>query len=144
MPEMTLPPYWEDALDDLLREWDRVGFEAPYWFAEDADSEYCNSCATAIAQEKGWQKDGGWEWETDAPVFCARCEAPLDYTLTDYGAEQELEHFEAHGVDPDSDLDRYSLARIGGGVPTQHAERLYRLLFAAPKPDNLSHSRSNE
>jgi hypothetical protein len=37
--------------------------------------------------------DGGWGSEEESAAFCIGCGAPLAYSLTDYGVEQELEAF---------------------------------------------------
>lgn len=56
--------------------------------------------------------DGGWPTEDDHTCFCAGCGAILDASLTDYGVEQELDHFRMYGVTPGSAIVAYYVAEV--------------------------------
>ncbi len=75
-----------------------------YWISggRDAGLSFCDCCVDeAVSREKVANpegadtifKDGGWRTENDTLQFCETCNCPLDASLTDYGAEQELDHF---------------------------------------------------
>lgn len=65
---------------------------------------YCQSCAEAqiailkkASPDKDFFLDGGWEaHESDSCVHCQTCCALLEYTLTDYGVDYELDHYSRH------------------------------------------------
>lgn len=127
-------------LDDIISEWQGIVFESPYWF--DGDEEYCGDCAVAEATRRGLTKgdiDGGWAVESDHTLFCTTCGKPLEHTLTDYGTEQELIHYEQEGLPgPEEEeslrLAHYTLVCVSGGVPLCHQRRLYRLIFGEEPP----------
>jgi hypothetical protein len=125
-------PLTEEQLDQLtenIKEFGTVVFPDPYWFSEDPDNVYCNACAKEYAKRTGNDMDGGWDTEEDTSLFCETCGQSLAHTLTDYGVEQELKHFEQDGADLADPLTRYTLNNIAGGWPISHAERLYALIF---------------
>lgn len=58
----------------------------------DQGMSYCSACAQkAVDAGDAEAVDGGWDQECDGQAFCETCGIPLQYTLTDYGVEQELE-----------------------------------------------------
>lgn len=74
---------------------------ACYWiYGCDAGYNYCLDCCEAkVAEMKAKNPkadvsvDGGWDTEHDSPPFCEPCGARLSGTLTDYGVDQEMDHF---------------------------------------------------
>lgn len=115
-------------LDDLITGFLTIHFDDPYWF-DLANGEYCLVCANKLQIEHpDWQKDGGFCIDSDSTLFCESCGKPLECTLTDYGAKQELEYFEREGFDFNRDLDKYTAVNISGGIPLCHQRRLYDLL----------------
>lgn len=70
----------------------------PCWLdGDDANAglSYCRDCAEkAVAAGDGDSVDGGWDWQkSDGCVHCETCGALLGYVLTEYGVEEELDHF---------------------------------------------------
>jgi hypothetical protein len=77
---------------------------------------YCPRCAAAklaellIAKPDGdYAVGGSCESEGDSTPFCESCGTRLRNTLTDYGCESELDHFQLYGFDPSDADDCYSL-----------------------------------
>lgn len=87
--------------------------DAPGW-EYDAGQDFCSECAEAVLElfyeehpeleerdEDGEvdreartvQIDGGWSTDHDSLPFCEECGRRLTGHLTEYGVEQELEHF---------------------------------------------------
>jgi hypothetical protein len=66
---------------------------------EDYDEEdYCPECAEKSVQE-GWDINYSMGMaEADGTKICGKCDSLLSITLTDYGVESELEHFEMYGI----------------------------------------------
>lgn len=80
----------------------------PHWVVGyDESVSFCRRCGEKKVRElqRGKAKtergdiflDGGWSQEADSVQVCETCGRLLDYTLTDYGVESELEHFEEWG-----------------------------------------------
>lgn len=101
---VRLPCHWIGGTQDVK------GF--PY----DAATDFCRECAeSAIADfyeahpdqrgdeddEPALFLDGGWGTEHDSPPYCEVCGDSLIGSLTEYGVDQELEHFEDHQPDLD-------------------------------------------
>ena len=102
-------PIWESKLpsrhlqflrtceDELLRRMSNPPME--HWFCGDDDDEgesYCLDCIMAIrpTAEPGEDYLGAYPpGESDSVAICERCGALLQYTLTDYGLQEELAHF---------------------------------------------------
>lgn len=93
--------------------------DEPGW-PHDAGQEFCGECAEAILDlfyeeypelDERYEDgeidraardivlDGGWSTDHDSLPYCDECGCQLNGSLTDYGVEQELEHF--------SDPERY-------------------------------------
>ena len=105
----ALPCHWINCEDD---DW-----------PHDAGRDLCRECAESLIDEyrdehpdldeDDIRLDGGWAMEHDSTPFCEVCEAKLDGCLTDYGVEQELEHFEQHQPSgPDGWLELYEAVNI--------------------------------
>lgn len=87
-----------------------------HWFGadfHDAGEDFCRGCAEKLVDEKYAADpkkfeelygecedaeeryraaiDGGFDIEHDSPPFCEKCGAKLSGSLTDYGADEELE-----------------------------------------------------
>ncbi len=69
----------------------------------DEGTDFCRPCAAIkIAEivgahpEREVSLDGGWGSEHDTPPYCDTCGAKLQGSLTNYGVDQELEHFESY------------------------------------------------
>lgn len=61
---------------------------------------YCHDCATTLkkeSDEKNVKIEIYGSVESDNTVYCARCETPLEYTLTINGIEDELYHYLHYG-----------------------------------------------
>lgn len=128
--KIELPDEEYTQLGQKITEWQQIHYENPYWFTEDSDNVYCHKCAKKkLRENQGWQLDGGFDYEEDGQIFCESCGRPLECTLTDYGAKEELKYFEESGFDADSDLDKYTAVNISGGIPLSHQKRLYNLIF---------------
>ena len=93
----------------------RCDLEAPRWDATgEHEGDFCAACASKLFPD---DIDGGWTAEEDSPPFCESCAVPLDFTLTDYGVEEQLARIETEGIH--SDHDAYCLHRLmnAGGHP---------------------------
>lgn len=90
--------------------------EGPCWPSEDdTGQDYCRKHALEKIAADGGELDGGYCRENDSCSHCAVCGKLLDYTLTDFGADSELEHFKTVKFRRDKPLDRetaYHLARL--------------------------------
>lgn len=88
-----------------------------YWISGDDESTpYCRGCAEKEIRRlrrehpgEDYQLDGGWRMESDSSPYCGSCERPLDYLLTEYGCEAELEHFRDHPFDVEDPSSCYAL-----------------------------------
>ena len=78
-------------------------------------NNHCSRCIKKLDPEgKHYTQDTGSR-ESDRCVHCGTCGKLLDYTLTDSGADSELEHFRHVRFRRDKQLDRdtaYHLARL--------------------------------
>ena len=85
----------------------------PYW-QQGTVGTYCLPCAK---KKFGDDYDGGWLGEEDSPAHCESCGTPLDFTFTDEGVLDMLEHVEENGIH--SDHDAYCVHRMlnAGGNP---------------------------
>lgn len=93
------------ALDPLPCHWIGGAGEV-HGFQYDAGSNFCCECAEALIElfyeahpeldpdAEDLYLDGGWSTEHDSPPFCEECGTRLAGSLTNYGVDQELEHFE--------------------------------------------------
>jgi hypothetical protein len=89
-----------DLLCKLLKPLaDKADPLTPYWTGNNDGSWLgCYDCARKRFKED--QIDGGWSGEEDGPRWCDDCGKLLEFTLTDYGLEEELGHFYEHINDP--------------------------------------------
>lgn len=82
------------ALSALFDRYARLSPPTPWWPADDDTGyDYCRKHAAQKAKEMRCDLDGGYARETDSCCHCAVCGRLLDYTLTDFGQESELDHF---------------------------------------------------
>lgn len=74
----------------------------PHWIGGDGADQgpsYCRSCAEAeVAAGRAEYVDGGWQQENDGCCHCETCGRLLEYTLTEYGASEELDHYLSGGL----------------------------------------------
>lgn len=93
---------------------------APYWFSnDDTGYVYCLACAKKVMAGKARARlDGGFCYETDSCLHCESCGVTLDYTLTDYGANEEWLHFKGRRFRRPLDRDEaFHLARMLASNP---------------------------
>jgi len=71
----------------------------PHWIGgDDADQgpSYCRPCAEAeVAAGRAEYVDGGWQQENDGCCHCETYGCLLEYTLTEYGASEEIDHYQS-------------------------------------------------
>ncbi len=100
-----LPAHWVHGAGDLKK-------------GESEGTNYCLACcekrvAEILAAHPGAvddvDVDGIGRTEHDSPPYCETCGAKLDASLTDYGVDQEIEHFITCGIKPDGADDWYDL-----------------------------------
>lgn len=108
-----------NALSLLFDKYADLEPENPHWICDDDGDEghnYCRRCALAKIK-----KDGKGDLnvsvapESDSCLHCTVCGKLLDYTLTNHGADSELDHFRSVKFRRDKPLDRdtaYHLARM--------------------------------
>ena len=104
-----------------VRRLDQVALAAdipyPHWLGgtgADQGPSYCHDCASKrVEAGEGEFVDGGWPQDNDGSCQCEDCGRTLDYTLTEYGVEEEMEHFTRRrlrgAINP---LLAYALARV--------------------------------
>lgn len=88
-------------IDEAIGQLDQLAlggdFPFPHWVGgDDVDQgpSYCRACADAkVEAGEAEYVDGGWPQEEDGCCHCEACGRLLDYTLSDYGVEQELDHY---------------------------------------------------
>jgi len=101
-------------LAHLFDQYANLDPEPGYWIMDDEAETYCLRCVTVVA--KGREIDGyGGPSEQDHCLHCHKCGKLLDYTLSNYGAREELAHFRTVKFRRDKPLDRdtaYHLARL--------------------------------
>lgn len=108
----------------------------------DQGNEWCPSCGRAMVRhlrrhEKSLRLrgdyilDGGWRTAHDGPVFCAGCGVRLNGSLTEYGAEEELEHYNTYGFRPGNAHDAYELTEMLSALEYTSEDRAGRAKQAA-------------
>lgn len=135
-----------DLTDDMIKvRAAQCELKDEYWIhGADEGESYCYDCckkeAARLLAEKPELKneicvDGGWETEGDSTSFCEKCGAMLSNSFTDYGAEQELDHFLEHGVNLKSAVDCYCVQNALGNVicGNPESEKSKRLLSVAAR-----------
>lgn len=81
----------------------------PRWISTpdgDQGEEWCPDCGYYMwrhlrrhdrKRREDYFLDGGWRTESDGFRFCAGCRIRLDVCLTDYGVEENINHYEECG-----------------------------------------------
>lgn len=106
---------WIDAVSQELDK--REAKAPPLYWRDDDDGEYCRECFGKLFPTDDWGDGwggGAYNSEQDCCVHCETCGKLLSYVLTDYGAEEELNHFEDNEWDWDAPDDCYHIARMLG------------------------------
>lgn len=110
----------DDTFDMRRLSWDMAagagGRLMCFWVRESTDfggvdfddaTNFCEPCGIQAVRlmrrmspdefaEREPALDGGWRTDHDSLPYCHTCGAPLDGSLTDYGAKAEIEHFERY------------------------------------------------
>ncbi len=90
----------------------------PHWVGgDDVDQgpSYCWQCADAeVVAGKAEYVDGGWQQENDGCCHCETCGRLLEYTLTECGASEEIDH--------------YSGAKLSGPISPEDAFHIAKML----------------
>jgi len=132
-----------EAITEILRERTK-GMDVPnvHWVGGgDASDSYCRECCLQEVEElkaagEDVYIDGGWgSSESDGGETCEKCGKILNYSLTKYGIESELNHFEEHGIS-DSQDDAYCFLQVieaGGGDPDIFPDEAKRVAKIARK-----------
>lgn len=104
----------------------------------DESESYCYDCAEKRIAELEKESPGneyliagGYGSEGDSQAFCETCECPLDNSFTEYAAEQELDHFEEHGVDIECASDCYSFLQVIAAIGCDDDDLNVRIESAA-------------
>ena len=103
----------------------KADVEQPYWFIHNAggeESTFCFQCGEkrrlelikkhrddAHTLDLLKMLDGGWTGESDSCEHCHTCGQLLHYSLTDYGAESEWEHYREAGINLGSPEEAYHI-----------------------------------
>lgn len=120
-----------------------------YWLDSDAGPDYCLSCVIVargwefelgpLIVERPWFRrddwedaywegiDGGFDIESENAASCTRCGATLQYTLTDYGAQQEASYWLESPVAYMNEETSYGLDRLA--LNLYHGMERKRLLM---------------
>lgn len=147
MSDLTIEDH--DLLDVLTAELDKREADVPAtcWFFSDAYEgeeldegiDYCEDCIRKLRPDAKWGEHFtvAHNQESDGVAICDECHRLLSYTLTSYGTENELSHFEE--VDSEWDWNNaeqcFELARIAHSVWTD--EQRIRLLNVLKQGKNL-------
>lgn len=106
------------ALACLFDRYANLDPEPAYWLEiEDGGDgqDYCLKCVKKKLPGSEQYSGYGGPAEQDGCMHCSQCGKLLDYTLTDHGAEEELNHFRTVKFRRNKPLDRdtaYHLARL--------------------------------
>jgi len=111
--------------------------EADHWFCGEGDDQgfsYCRDCIRVLRPGAALGEDYAYaypEQEHDGACHCMNCGALLQYTLTDYGLDEELTNFSDPEADWDwnSPQDCYYLARMGHALHTDEQYRLFMTIL---------------
>lgn len=110
--------------------------EPPYWIYGDNEAEsWCYDClrkelpSGKIGEDYG----GGYSCEDDGSEVCCKCGNLLQYELTNYGVDYELEHFEECSPDLNNADVCYMLGRIAYGIVSDDIERIQRVVAVVEK-----------
>lgn len=98
----------------LFDEYADLDPEPGYWLDEGVGETYCRRCIEKLAKGREFSGYGGAA-EQDSCLHCHKCGKILDYTLTDHGALEELNHFKGVKFRAGKSLDRetaFHLARL--------------------------------
>lgn len=112
----------------------------PWWLSGgDADPSivYCRGCVEkAVAQNPDAEIDGGFTCEEDGCQHCETCGRLLSYTLTDYGAREEIDHYSrVRFRKPLNKGDAYHVARmLAAAEDDKHAVAIARRAVRAITP----------
>lgn len=112
------------ALIDALDQFAGDIAQSVYWLSEseefDCSHDFCRSCAEQNVAGHLECIDGG-DWysgESDGSRVCYNCGQCLAYSLTDYGASEELVHFIDNPLTaPISRQTAYEVARLLSALP---------------------------
>jgi hypothetical protein len=139
--ELTIDEY--ERFDEILSMLDKKASfpERPFWLlghaGEYADRDaMCFDCIKELLpnREYGENYDGGFACEEDDAQHCERCGKLLEYTLTDYGVDYEIEGFLESLADAEdlANLDTcYELARIAWGISSREQALKFIGLFVS-------------
>jgi hypothetical protein len=154
MSDLTIEDH--DLLDIFISELDKREADVPRtcWFfsdayeGEDLDEgiDYCEACILKLRPDATWGEHytGARYHESDGVAICEECGCLLSYTLTSYGTENELSHFEE--VDSEWDWNNaeqcFTLARVAHSVWTD--EQRIRLLNVLRQGENTPPAAQSE
>ena len=103
----------------LMSSWGKLLIEDCYWFnGDDICGDYCQNCGQKAVEEanKALEPNAekyileGYERVTsDSNATCITCGVHLEYWLTEWGIESELDHFEKYLTYPYSQSEKYAL-----------------------------------
>lgn len=89
-------------------------------FDFDAGTDWCRECAEYVVADFMAENpdldddvirlDGGWGTDHDCAPWCELCGCKLDGSLTNYGSQEELDHFEVYPPTDAESWDALSLA----------------------------------
>lgn len=111
-----------DEIIKRLHKWAATDVQQRHWLTgggSEPSCTYCYSCAVkAAAAHPGSEIDGGWPGEEDGCLHCDTCGCLIEYSLTDYGASSEIDHFRSARFRTSlSRIDAYHLARMIEAAP---------------------------
>jgi hypothetical protein len=106
--------------------------ELPYWLCGDGDDEGLSLCWDCLHKRRPtaeWGNDlcGGYDCEEDSSEVCDECGKLLQYTLTDYGVDSELENFTEYPFDWEDAQHCYEVASVIDGICDDDTEKQWKL-----------------
>ena len=108
----------------------------PYWFYNDVDAPYpedmdlCHECLKEVSPDAVFGEDygGGYEFESDSPAICEKCNKLLAYTLTDYGVDSGLDIYAEYPLITLSPQESYEFLCIAYGISRDDDERIVKII----------------
>lgn len=123
--------------------------EPMHWFltedGDDSDENYCYACIMKLKPEAKNGEDYTWYgtcWsEEDGCEHCTECGVLLRYTLTEYGLQNELEHYSDSPFDWSDPVDCAHISPMVDAAFTRNDKRavVTILLRGANYPEFIRH-----
>lgn len=123
--------------------WDvEYAIDHEHWISSDGDGDpdeglsYCLKCGEALVKELNEEEPDGCyvlrsgDTESDHLPFCETCGDMLDFGgLTECGVDEELAHYEEHGLDPTHPACCYAIVTAYHCAQNESTERRFEAIL---------------